>query len=105
MGIFSGLFKKKEQTHTDFADVRVDMHSHLIPGIDDGSQSMQDTIIMLKEFAALGFSKIITTPHIMSDFYRNTPEIILSGVDAVQNEILKHDELKHIIWMPILTIN
>lgn len=96
MGIFSNIFKKKEQSFVDFADVRVDMHSHLIPGIDDGSKSMNDTIIMLKEFAALGFSKIITTPHIMSDFYRNTPDIILSGVDEVRNEIAKHEDLKHI---------
>ena len=60
------------------------MHSHLIPGIDDGSQSMDETIAMLAKFESLGYKKVITTPHIMSDFYRNTPEIILGGLAEVQ---------------------
>ncbi|PKR81074.1 capsular biosynthesis protein [Brumimicrobium salinarum] len=63
------------------------MHSHLIPGIDDGSPSMQATIEMLKGFVDLGYEKVITTPHIMFDFYKNTPKIIRDGLADVQNEI------------------
>ncbi len=67
-----------------FGHFKVDMHSHLIPGIDDGSKSMDTTIAMLAKFESLGYKKVITTPHVMSDYYKNTPEIILAGLKNVQ---------------------
>lgn len=89
MGIFS-IFKKKEKFPPfDFSVIRCDIHSHLIPGIDDGSKSLQDSIEMIKEFKEMGYEKLVTTPHIMSDYYKNTPEIILSGLDKVREEIGK----------------
>ena len=89
MGFLNRLFGKKEEELPDFdlARIKTDMHSHLIPGIDDGSQSMDETIAMLAKFESLGYSKVITTPHIMSDSYPNTPEIILNGLEKVRNEM------------------
>lgn len=84
--MFGKLFGKKQPDLPPF-DLSVfgaDMHSHLIPGIDDGSQSMDQTIAMLAKFESLGYKKIITTPHIMSDYYKNTPEIILGGLEKVR---------------------
>lgn len=93
MGLFSNLFSKKQiLPPVDLSILRTDMHSHLIPGIDDGSISMDDTIGMLSKFKELGYKKIITTPHIMSDFYKNTPKIILQGLSDVREE-LKRIEL------------
>lgn len=63
------------------------MHSHLIPGIDDGSPSMDHTIALLAKFEQLGYRKVITTPHILNDVYPNTAENILSGLANVQEEI------------------
>lgn len=87
MGLFSSIFGKKEEALApfDLSSIGVDMHSHLIPGIDDGSQSMDETIAMLAKFESLGLKKVITTPHIMSDFYKNTPEIILGGLEKVRS--------------------
>lgn len=80
-----GLFKKKQELPPiDLSRLGVDMHSHLIPGIDDGAQTMDETIAMLAKFQDLGYRKVITTPHTMSDYYRNTPEIILSGLADVK---------------------
>lgn len=64
-----------------------DVHSHLIPDIDDGSKSLEESLLLLQKFKDLGFKKVITTPHIMSDFYKNTPEIILSGLEDVRKGI------------------
>ncbi len=88
--IFS-FFKKKEQTEkkTDAPRLKVDLHSHLIPGIDDGSQSMEESLILLQGMEALGYEKIITTPHIMADAYRNTPEIINEGLSALREAAVK----------------
>lgn len=89
VGLFS-IFKKQVSEPLDLALIGVDMHSHLIPGIDDGSKSMDETIAMLAKFEHLGYRKVITTPHIMSEVYNNTPEIILKGLDEVRTEVKKH---------------
>lgn len=84
---FLDIFKSKSESFdpVDLGLFQVDMHSHLIPGIDDGAQTMDDAIVMLAKFENLGYRKVITTPHIMGDSYKNTPEIILSGLDAVRH--------------------
>lgn len=85
MGLFQSIFAKKEPVQPfDLSLLKVDMHSHLIPGIDDGSKTMDETLAMLAKFEVLGFSKIITTPHIMAEVYPNTPEIILAGLENVR---------------------
>lgn len=88
MRFLSNLFSKKNQRiPLDLSVLKTDMHSHLIPGIDDGCKTIDDTIAILYKFKELGYKKIITTPHIMSDFYRNNSEIILSGLEKVREEI------------------
>ena len=91
MGFFNRLFGKKEEELPEFflSNIKADMHSHLIPGIDDGSQTMDQTIAMLAKFESLGYRKVVTTPHIMSDSFPNTPEIILGGLENVRQEIQK----------------
>ena len=83
-------FSKKEEydlAPLDFSLLKTDMHSHLIPGIDDGAPDLEASINMLKKLYQLGYQKIITTPHIMSDFYKNTPDIITKGCEAVKAEL------------------
>jgi tyrosine-protein phosphatase YwqE len=89
--IFNLFSSKKEDSfiETDFTSIGADMHSHLIPGIDDGAQTLEESIELIKGLKALGFTTLITTPHIMSDFYRNKPETILPGLDLVREEIAK----------------
>lgn len=92
MSFLSKLFKKEPVLEPiDLSVLGTDLHSHLIPGIDDGSKNMAETLIMLKGFIDLGFKKVITTPHVMSDFYKNNPEIILGGLKKVRAAIEKHD--------------
>lgn len=69
---------------TDYSGIATDMHSHLIPGIDDGVKSEEECAEMLRGFVNLGFKKVITTPHIMGDHYKNTPEIILDGLEKIR---------------------
>jgi tyrosine-protein phosphatase YwqE len=80
MRLFSFIKKNKKEGGNlppfDFGYLEVDMHNHLLPGIDDGSPSMDHTIGMLLKFQELGYKKIVFTPHVMQDCYPNTPEII-----------------------------
>jgi protein-tyrosine phosphatase len=87
MGSFLNFFSKKE--HKENPPLYVDMHSHLLPGLDDGSESMEDSIILIKEFVSLGYKKLITTPHIMGDFFKNTPEMIHSKLEELKKEVKK----------------
>lgn len=87
MGLFGKLFGSKKEVlePVDLSFISVDMHSHLIPGIDDGAATMDDSMVMLAKFESLGYKKVITTPHIMSDYFKNTPDIILNGLESVRN--------------------
>jgi protein-tyrosine phosphatase len=91
MGLFSWFRNsKKEEVQLppfDFSILGVDMHSHLLPGIDDGAATMDHTLGMILKFKELGFKKIITTPHIMQDCYPNTPEIINEKLAEVKKEL------------------
>ena len=64
----------------------VDLHSHLIPGIDDGVHTLEDSIDILSKFKDLGYRKIITTPHIHPN-YPNQPKDIKDGFLAVQKKM------------------
>jgi len=79
--------KNKNLDPLDFSALRTDIHSHLIPGVDDGSPDIETTILIIKELQNLGYKKIITSPHVMSDFYKNSSEIILKGLDDVRTEL------------------
>lgn len=85
------FFKKKAISvpEINFSSIKTDMHSHLIPGIDDGAQDLSESIILIKKMVDFGFSKLITTPHIMADYYRNTTSIVLQGLEDLQEELLK----------------
>ena len=68
-----------------------DMHSHFIPGIDDGAKTMDDSLAMIRAMADMGFKTIITTPHIMIDHYPNTAERILQGLQEVQDAVKQNN--------------
>jgi len=77
-------FFKKKKIFVTAPCLNVDLHSHLIPGIDDGSQSMEESLTLLKGLESIGYKKVITTPHIMLDSYKNTPEIIHAGLNDLR---------------------
>lgn len=106
--MFSRLFgsKKKEKIEeayhggplvNDFSFLGVDMHSHFIPGIDDGAQTIEDSIALITKMKELGYKKLVTTPHIKVDHYPNTPSTILSGLAEVKEALAERgiDMLVH----------
>src|SRR5690349_6266828 len=75
------FFKKKQSIPPlDLSWLKTDMHSHLIPGIDDGAKDITSSLQLIKGFIELGYKKIITTPHILWEIYPNTSDIINKGV-------------------------
>jgi protein-tyrosine phosphatase len=84
---FKNLFSSSKTVLADFSGVKTDMHSHLIPGIDDGAKTIEDSVALARRMHQLGYKKLITTPHIQHDFYKNTPEIILGGLEKVRTTL------------------
>ena len=91
------FFKKKQTLSTDLSWLHADMHSHLIPGIDDGSPDMATSLELIKGFAELGYKKIITTPHILWEVYPNTAEGINGGADELKKALAETDSTIELI--------
>jgi len=89
--MFSFL-KKKEIIHPDLSFIGVDMHSHLLPGIDDGVQTIAESLTCIKTLQHLGYKKLICTPHIISDMYPNDRETILPRLEEIR-EALKENNI------------
>ena len=80
--------KKSSQTKPALA---TDIHSHLLPGLDDGVKTLEESETIIKIFEQLGYTKIITTPHVMQDHYRNTTETISKALLQVQEHLAKKE--------------
>lgn len=80
-------FKREKIKQLGLNVLQLDMHSHLLPGIDDGSRTMDESIAMINKMAEMGYTHIITTPHIMHEVYPNTKEIIEGKLAEVRIEI------------------
>ncbi len=65
-----------------------DIHSHLIPGIDDGSKTIDETVKLITGLREIGFGRFITTPHIMPHVWDNTRQSIQQA-EASTREALK----------------
>lgn len=87
--MFSFFKKNKKDAKDAYRQLKVDMHSHLIPGIDDGSKSLEESISLLRQLIELGYKKVITTPHIYYELYPNSSEIILNGLSNLKSAVKK----------------
>jgi len=88
------IFRKKEFL-IDLLHGITDIHNHILPGIDDGAQNVEDSIELIEQFNEIGITNFIATPHIMNDYYPNTPETIGKALDLLNIEKNKRDSLKN----------
>lgn len=89
------IFKKKEFL-IDHLHGITDIHNHILPGIDDGALNTEESIKLLLRFKSLGITKFIATPHIMNDYYPNSPETINDSLAKLKHAISLNPELKSI---------
>jgi tyrosine-protein phosphatase YwqE len=67
------------------------VHSHFIPGIDDGAPTIEASLELLRAMHGLGYGKVVTTPHSMADGYRNLPEVILGGLEKLRRAVKEQE--------------
>lgn len=90
MGLFGSLCRNKNNVYRrDNFGLCVDFHSHIIPMVDDGSSSIEESVKMVMAMRELGFSKFVATPHVRTEVFPNTVETILNGynllIDALKD--------------------
>jgi protein-tyrosine phosphatase len=87
--MFSFLKNLTSKSANDFSFIGTDIHSHLIPNIDDGCTKIESSISCIRQLKEMGFNKIVTTPHIMGGVYPNTPEIISIGLKQLRQALIE----------------
>lgn len=83
-------FFSRKKYLIDLLEGFVDMHNHILPGIDDGAKTVDDSIQLIKGFSEIGVTNFIATPHIMYNYYDNTPETIQNSLSVLKEELLKN---------------
>lgn len=88
--MFSFFSKKpKKESAKPYFPVSTDIHSHILPGIDDGSPDVETSIMLIKGLMEMGVKKSVATPHVISDLYRNTPDTINQSLQLLKAELKK----------------
>ena len=82
------FFTKKNIIRQDFSVLGTDLHSHLIPGIDDGAPDLETSIALIRAMWEMGYKKIITTPHVMGEYYPNSSNMIKEGLEKVKKALI-----------------
>jgi tyrosine-protein phosphatase YwqE len=78
------IFKRKENVQSNLESldtIKVDMHSHILPGIDDGAQNIEESLALIECLVNKGFEQFICTPHVYKELYPNTTETIKAAYD------------------------
>ncbi|MBT2163184.1 histidinol phosphatase [Zobellia sp. KMM 6746] len=83
-------FFNKKKFLVDYLDGFIDIHNHILPGIDDGAKTVDESIALIRSFSEFGVKHFIATPHIMSNYYPNTRETIGASLTELKNALLQN---------------
>lgn len=84
------FLSKKSRQPAAGQQLTVDLHSHLIPGVDDGARDEETCLALLQGMVALGYRKCITTPHCYAGIYDNNASTIHEGLQRVEQICTAH---------------
>jgi protein-tyrosine phosphatase len=92
--MFQTLFGKRNLSKPENLpknQIVVDIHSHILPNLDDGAESIEQSLLMVKGLYSLGYRKLIATPHVMSGYYQNTSAKILEATLTLKNVLRRQN--------------
>ncbi len=85
------LFSKSKSGKAPLEALKTDMHSHVLPGIDDGAYDLTMSLELIRGMKELGYSKLIATPHVLWDMYQNTRDGILAVLDEMRDALAEQE--------------
>ncbi|MFL2610542.1 MAG: tyrosine-protein phosphatase [Flavobacteriaceae bacterium] len=89
------LFKSKPTLKELIPNGFVDIHSHVLPGVDDGAKDINESLSLISQMKEMGFSKIIGTPHTYQGLYDNTNESIKGSFDLLKKNLNEDVDLDY----------
>jgi tyrosine-protein phosphatase YwqE len=89
--MFNIFKKRKPALEFEYFPIRTDMHSHILPGLDDGSPDLETSVRLVRGLMDMGVKKSIASPHIIGDLYRNSPDTIFPALQSLQEELKKQE--------------
>ncbi len=87
--MFSFFRNKKIEYPEGYFPISTDIHSHILPGIDDGSPDIESSIRLINGLIDLGITKSVATPHIIGDLYKNNKTTINNSLNLLKAELEK----------------
>lgn len=89
--MFGLLNRKKEITSPDYFPFKTDIHSHILPGIDDGAPEVETSLELIRALMSKGVQRSIATPHIISDLYPNNSTTINNALKILQDALAENN--------------
>jgi protein-tyrosine phosphatase len=80
------IFRKKIYL-VDFLEGMTDFHNHILPGIDDGAKTVDDSLDLIKGFHNIGIHNFVATPHVIGEYYPNTPQTISEAHENLKGHL------------------
>lgn len=85
------IFKKTVKPPPDLSGIVTDMHSHLVPGIDDGATDVANSLELISGLIDLGLQKFVTTPHILWDIFKNNSKTITPAFTELKSALKENN--------------
>ena len=86
------IFKKKKQDATLF--YTTDVHCHILPGVDHGAQTIEDSLAMLREEKQMGINRVVLTSHVTADTFENTPDTLKPAFELLKQVVSETEDLR-----------
>lgn len=83
--MFASIFRSAVERDLSF--IGTDMHSHMLPGLDDGAVTMEESLSYFKGMKDWGYKKCIVTPHIFKGVHNNSAETILPALERMRQAL------------------
>jgi protein-tyrosine phosphatase len=78
----------------------IDLHSHLLPGLDDGPEEVSETLEIIKEMSSLGYIEIVPTPHKFHALYNPDPNIVMGRISAIGKTMVRRFSFEYVCNIP-----
>ena len=86
MGLFN-IFSKKKSDPNATLFYHTDVHCHILPGVDHGSQDVIQSLEMLRAELAMGINRVVLTSHVTADTFENTPESLNAAFEILKKAV------------------
>ena len=78
----------------------IDLHSHLLPGLDDGPEEVSETLEIIKEMSSFGYIEIVPTPHKFHTLFNPDPNIVMGRISALNKTMIRRFSFEYMCNIP-----